>query len=1028
VDCEHGDLPRKRSAFDAYLELLERGKTERLETVAIGSAVRGAASVAAAAARVRSRPSRLKITSEPPRRPGDVLAKERRTLGSAAGRQTPLRITVTHGDLTFVSEPLLLGHYQASKLTGTEAAMDKHVGQTMSEALKRGLYPTAPGSHQVFLNTRANPDNPWQLPRPKAVVVVGLGQEGSLRPPDLVSTVRQAVMAWSQRLAEEPDAPDLFSIAATLIGSGGVSVTVADSAQLVAKGVREANERLDDDDETTRWPRVEHLTLIELYLDRATEAWRALTLQAESSPASYVVTGPVQTGSGGLRRLLDAAYRGAPYDFMSVTSGEAGPGASQITYALDTTRARTEITGQSTQSRLIQTLVLSGSSAENADPLLGKTLFTLLVPPEIEAFLGGVTEMQIELDRGTAGIPWELLDTEIPGGSDSRPWAIRTKLLRKLRTGSYRSRVVDADAESGVLIIGEPQCAAVYPDLPAARREAAAVAAKFGSGRVAAAGFTSTIRSLIRPDGVGAPGPDARTILNAVMSRHWRIVHISGHGEPPELVGPVPKTAADPPQTHGAPRGVVLSDDLFLGPHEIKSMRVVPELVFVNCCFLAARGIGELLAPGEWRYRPYNRAQFASTVADALIDIGVRCVIAAGWAVEDGPASVFAETFYDSLLTGHRFIDAVAVAREAAEKMGGNTWAAYQCYGDPDWTFRPGVGDAQRPGKAYGDEFAAIASPESLVLALHTIGVNSEFNRAAEDAQVDRLRYLETRFRAAWGGIGMVAAAFGRAWSLMGQRAPAIEWLTRARAAQDATAPLAALEELANLQVRSAWETVERAAPGRARKAALGAARDQIEEARTLLDTLLALGPTIERENLYGSAFKRLAMVEAEAGEPDAEGKAIEGMKRHYGTAEQLARQTNAADLYYPAMNRMAAELALLAGRRRGASFRPEEVAAARASLTAAALQTPGFWSVVGQTELTMYEALSAGTLATSLATLTTQFKALHERVPRARKSWASVYDNATFVLQKYRAHAPAPEKSAAATLLTLLKSFAATT
>jgi hypothetical protein len=187
VDCEHGDLPKKRSAFDAYLELLTDGRTERLATVPIAGATRGAAYVAAgtaaASARVRNRPSRLQITNEPPRRPGDVLAKEVRTLGSAAGRRTPLRITVTHGDLTFVSEPLLIGHYRASKLTGTEDVMDGLVGRKMSEALKRGLYPNAPGSHQVFLNTRENPDNPWQLPRPKAVIVVGLGEEGSVRSP-----------------------------------------------------------------------------------------------------------------------------------------------------------------------------------------------------------------------------------------------------------------------------------------------------------------------------------------------------------------------------------------------------------------------------------------------------------------------------------------------------------------------------------------------------------------------------------------------------------------------------------------------------------------------------------------------------------------------------------------------------------------------------------------------------------------------------------------------------------------------------
>ena len=639
----------------------------------------------------------------------------------------------------------------------------------MSDALRRGLYPNAPGSHQVFLNTREDPNNPWQLPRPQAVIVVGLGEEGSLRSPDLVATVRQAVIAWSQRLAEEPKVPDFFSLAATLIGSGGLGVTVAESAQLIAKGIQEANERLDDDDDKKRWPRVEHLNLIELYLDRATEAWRALNLQAASSPASYAMTGPVQKGEGGLLRLLDAAYRGADYDFISVTSGEAGPGESRISYALDTTRARTEITGQSAQPKLIQNLVLNASNAENTDPLIGKTLFKLLVPQEIEAFLGGTTEMQIELDRGTAGIPWELLDTEVPGSSDSRPWAIRTKLLRKLRTSTYRPRVVDAGAESGVLIIGEPQCdAKVYPALPAARREATAVAARFGHLSADATGFTSTVRTLIRSDSVGAPGPDARTILNALMSRDWRIVHISGHGEPPELIGPVPKTAADPPQTYGAPRGVVLSDDLFLGPHEIKSMRVVPELVFVNCCFLAERNIGQLLDPAEWRYRPYNRAQFASTVADALIDIGVRCVIAAGWAVEDGPAGVFATTFYDSLLAGRRFIDAVSDAREAAQKMGGNTWAAYQCYGDPDWEFRPGTARRAAPpeGPRRRVRRNRIARDARARAAEHRRG--QRVQPQGKEPQIDRMQYLETRFGAQWGASGPLpprSAARGPSWA-----------------------------------------------------------------------------------------------------------------------------------------------------------------------------------------------------------------------------------------------------------------------
>ena len=58
--------------------------------------------------------------------------------------------------------------------------------------------------------------------------------------------------------------------------------------------------------------------------------------------------------------------------------------------------------------------------------------------------------------------------------------------------------------------------------------------------------------------------------------------------------------------------------------------------------------------------------RFASGIAGALIEIGVRCVIAAGWAVDDDAARVFAEEFYASLLRGNRFIVAVGEARRAA--------------------------------------------------------------------------------------------------------------------------------------------------------------------------------------------------------------------------------------------------------------------------------------------------------------------------------------------------------------------------
>ena len=65
------------------------------------------------------------------------------------------------------------------------------------------------------------------------------------------------------------------------------------------------------------------------------------------------------------------------------------------------------------------------------------------------------------------------------------------------------------------------------------------------------------------------------------------------------------------------------------------------------------------------------------------------CVVA-GWAVDDVAATKFATTFYDALLGGSRFIDAVAAARAAAYEFSPqtNTWAAFQCYGNADWVLR----------------------------------------------------------------------------------------------------------------------------------------------------------------------------------------------------------------------------------------------------------------------------------------------------------------------------------------------------
>ena len=957
-----------------------------------------------------------------------------------------LKITVINGDLTFEKAPLLLGHYRATRLTGTERVMNELMGGTMKRSLDMGLYPLAPGTHQIFLNTQPHPESPAGLPRPKAVIVVGLGEEGKLKAADLANSVRQAVIAWAQRMIElDKKAPPTFDLVATLIGSGGTGVTAAESAQRIVQGVYEANELLTvkPGSSANSWPRVSHLRLIELYLDRASEAWRALKMLNAAADNRYDITPYIKVGTGPLTRPSESGYRGADYDFITALSQQDENGSTSIQYTLDTKRARSEVRAHAMQGLLLRDLISTASNAENHDPQIGRTLFQLLVPVEIEAFLDGSSEMQIELDSETAAIPWELLDTGRTNqrNLEAKPWSIRTKLLRKLRTDKYRMEVKDADADSSILIIGEPQCPQEYPRLPGARQEAEDV---YNSLIESGSMEKDQVKDLFSKN-PAVLGPDARTVINALLERDWRIVHISGHGQL---------------EIHkGDPSGVVLTNGTFLGAKEINTMRSVPELVFVNCCHLAAHSADQLLN--------YDRALFASGVADALIAIGVRCVIAAGWAVDDFAASQFARTFYRSLLAGNRFIDAVAEAREAIYSTEDNTWAAYQCYGDPDWAFRRNVGDADAPRPALGDEFANIASATGLNVALEAIVVQTTFQKYAPKAQLERIRILEERFAARWGKIGSVAELFGKARASAHDAGGAIRWYEQAVNAEDATASVKAAEQLANVRVRFAWEFAKnaqdhfermssrlkavhgaspeaskarndakravRAAEATVRKS-LKSGRASVKDAMALIQKLVSVNPTLERESIYGSAYKRLSLVEAAEGHPKAERRAIEEMRDHYFkavqiagrnmTPEALAKRDELPDLGYPALNYLAAELALRPGRHRWKDDDKDIIEKTKRYIDTKTANDPDFWSVVGQTELELYLALAKGTFAKESASFAKKYRNLYKRVT-APWMWSSVYDTLHFVLQKYRSRRHTRDSRAAEALLASIAPFA---
>ncbi|HTU67763.1 MAG TPA: CHAT domain-containing protein [Steroidobacteraceae bacterium] len=958
VDAVHGDLANERDAFAAYVEILATGKTDRLPVVDVTASTRsaatGAAADPAAPALTPSRPSRALRASAPPPSLGDALVDQPETpeLETTAGIR--FSVAVTNGNLKFVREPLMVGHYTSVLLTGAESAIDYLIGGSMSQSLKARLYPTNIGSSQIFTNLNTDPGNPYAMPRPEAVLVVGLGDEGELQSSKLIETVRQGVIAYAQRVVERADgAPATFEIASTLIGSGGINQSAGASAQAIAVGVRQANLMLAE----VGWPIVSRLRLIELYLDRAADALNALRALSATTGKDVVVEPYIEEGQGGLLRPPDFGYRGADYDMVSVyekrvvdsvehTPDPSGSGEMQATvrqstvleFELSTSRAREEVRGSVAQSKLVDNLVETGADVSNNDPRIGRTLFKLLVPLEIEPFMASATSLQLKLDSKTAAYPWEMLDLQRDErAADVRPWGIQTRLLRKLRTSDFRES--PRPAAGGVLVIGEPQCSPdKYPPLPGAAAEASEVARELGA--------------------VPLLNGDAMAITKAVFDRSYSILHVAGHGDIIDGVG-----------------GIVLSNNITFGAREIKAMRIVPDLAFINCCHLGRFPTD----PTKRRPRlPNGLPAFAANVAEELIKIGVRCVVAAGWAVDDDAAMIFARTFYKHIKGGRRFADAVAIAREVTytQRPQSNTWAAYQCYGEENWTFGPAQDDVPTSSAA-----TSATSEFGLMLRLRKVIVDHQYSGMSDDAVRTTLTNLQENCDPAWLARGAVAAAFGEAYGEIGAFADAIRWYTVARDAEDGGSGLRALEQLGNLQARLG-EKIWRADP-KDRERALAAVEAGIEQ----LEKLAAIGLTAERGALLGSAYKRRAEIlgETKSGNDD-----LATAMGYYKEAEDLARKTG-GNVFYPGLNCLSLDLRLRGRLGKSAGgFDEKRIDAIRLSLGAKNKSAPDFWSVVGSTELRIYEALAAGTLADFVEDAVKELLDVQKRA-RSRRQWDSV-------------------------------------
>lgn len=967
----HGDMAAVADHFPALVDLIERGTTARLPQTP---------PVAASAAR------RFFVSRGPAQSLPDDRTLAAAALGAGLGRPArrrrttpPIEVRVLHGDLAFAADPVLVGHYAGDTIVSAEAALDAALGGLLREQHRTGLYPGPLETSEIF----TVPVNDGS-DRQRGAIVAGLGGAGELAVQALRRTLAHALLQYATRLARRareagavaPAAMREIGLTSLLVGTNAGGVRVVDSVMALVEAAAQANQALEAAEIGVRIARLE---LLELWEDRALQAVEALKLLGAGSRLRDVFTfsGRLVAGKGARRRTRFAEPSGWWQRLQIKAAPAAADGADgTLRFVTLTRRARAESRTAATQAALVGELVRRAVGDPRDDRELRTTLFELLLPNELKEEAPERDNLVLVVDEAAARYPWELLEDRADARGE--PLAVGRGFLRQLESAAFRTTVRGATGDAA-LVVGDPLLpegkAGGLPPLEGAREEAALVA-----DRLAAGGFDA--RALVQPS--------AKEVVTALFERAYRILHLAGHGVY-EYVDPAKPGAA--PVT-----GMVIGDGVYLTPGEVEQMRSVPELVFINCCHLGfvENAGGGLAARQRWN-------ELAANVAAQFIRMGVRAVVAAGWAVNDLAAKTFAQTFYDRLLGGATFGDAVKDARYRTweNHRYSNTWGAYQCYGDPDYRVRVAGarGDEERP-----IEFASVAEAANEIENVrHELSV-----RAGEPAgpALARLQRLRAAIAAhGWAREARLWIELARAYGEAQQFDDAVACYAEALALDDAALAVRDLEQLSNYESRGAL------AAWRARAADAGDAKPfvrTVERAIARLEWLRARDPevrgagggafarsdTVERFNLLAGAYKRLAWIDA-AARREALRLCYESYDRALGLARHLGASTA-----YPLLNRVQAALARAwQGDRAVPAVTADDRAAMReseAALRAALASGRDFWAAISLADHLLTEALLDGALPAALDALAGRYT--EARRLGSLREFASVLDQIEFL------------------------------
>ncbi len=803
VNVSHGGLANNADIFNGITQILKTGETELLS---------------------RNRPVLRGVqpvfdTVEEEVYDTDEASLENTILGikekpvAQKASVIPLKISVSNGDLFYSSFPVMVGHFINDGITSAEKVIDNYSDNALSQRHKLNMYPGEIGSNELFLNFKDEF---------KGTVVIGLGAPGRLSSFQLAQTTEQGIIKYMLALSklnknnEIADLPSETGISVLLIGCGYGGLSIESSIRSIIQGVQNANKKMEEFN-TEGLKIIERIEFVELYEDRCLQCLYILSRIENEEDSAINIRLPKKQ----YKKLLGSRIR-IPVEnetdwwsritvVMHQDEDDAGEvPETALRFSCSTGSAREEERDLQTSPEIINDLIEEMSTNNNWDAGLAKTVFELLIPNDFKEEIKKQSNSMWVLDQVAASYPWELLQDT----TNARPLCCNAGMIRQLKLEDYRVKI-NPVAGKKALVVGDPDLNG-FPyaqQLPGAFKEANMVA------------------SILDEYGYEMPNncfkKSSTQIINALFKDEYKIIHLAGHGVFNEKR---PKAS-----------GMLIGNGVFLSTKEICQMSKVPELVFVNCCFL-----GKVDDKSEALFS--KRYKLAANIGTQLIMNGVKVVIAAGWAVDDAAALYFTGIFYRAILDGNNFGDAITEARAKtfSRYPNTNTWGAYQCYGDPFFKLTE-----FKKSKSYTYSYLIAEEAEN--------DLSNLINRA--DAKGNSAKYLLSdiaSISAAVDAAGIRNAVItekeAMAYAECNDYENAISRFESLLGMEQAGFSVKAIEEYCNLRTKRCvknWQS------------GIEKNRQLTNMDKVIVDIkqLLNMSPTAERLSLLGSAYKRKVLI-----------------------------------------------------------------------------------------------------------------------------------------------------------------------